>query len=191
MTDIKIKQLLQSADRMAGPLFSVPENLAYLVRRRASRNRHIKIALLPAVAVFLLAFISLLLIYKDTHKPQLSDVQAAQLRGQIRDLNLEIDATVKLVSEVLERQERLDRIAQLNAQLAEFTDPSLQLKENLNKTAFLLLDQADTSYQKFNDVDSAVETYNRIIELFPDTLSAEQARKRLIEIQKKTINDYI
>jgi tetratricopeptide (TPR) repeat protein len=191
MTDEKIKRLLQSADRMAGPPSSAPQNLAYLVRKRALRNRRIKIIVLPAAAVFLLAFLCLSLIYNDMHKPKLTNVQAAQLREQVRELNMKIDAAVKLVSDVLKRQQRLERIAKLDAQLARFTDPYLQLRENLNKTAYLLLDQADTSYQKFNDVDSAVETYNRIIELFPDTPSAEQAKQRLIEIQRKTINDYI
>jgi septal ring factor EnvC (AmiA/AmiB activator) len=188
MNEEKIEQLLQSADKSAsGPLYR-SDNLAPLVRRRA-RRRHTKIIIAPvAAAVLMLAGLCFFAIAKNPKQKSLTPEQIASLNAQIRDLNQKTDATLKLVREVIERQRSIERIAKLNAQLAEFKDPLEKLNADINKTAFILVSSADKMYDELNDKDSAIKTYNQVIGLFPQTPSAESARQKLLKIQNVTVN---
>jgi len=59
----------------------------------------------------------------------------------------------------------------------------------VDKTAFVMLYQADRLYKQLRQTDSAVEAYKEIIQLFPENQWADVARERLSEIQEHRINN--
>ena len=77
------------------------------------------------------------------------------------------------------------RIEELEAQLASIPDPLEELNKQVDKTAYILIYQADRLYKELNQTDSAVENYNRVVELFPENRWANVARERLKEIENR------
>jgi outer membrane protein assembly factor BamD (BamD/ComL family) len=86
---------------------------------------------------------------------------------------------------VLEKEQKQRSLDELEAQLASIPDPLEEIQKQVDKTAFILVYQADRLYRELNRTDSAVETYNRVIELFPKNRWAQVARQRLSEIEEQ------
>jgi hypothetical protein len=191
MTEDRLQNLLRDADDSFAAMPPDTRRLVRSVRSRALRRKYLKTSLSLAAAACLIFVLCFALFLFERQKKTLSPQQLAALQQDIKRLNASADATLKLVTEVIERQNRIENLQRLNAQLTRYVDPYQQLRENLNKTAFILLDRADEDYKQFNDIDSAVEAYNRIVEFFPDTPSAEKAKQKLVEIQKEKINNFI
>ena len=191
MNNDRLEQLLQTADKSAGRPIYHTDNLADFVRRRA-RGRHIKMIVAPiAAAVFILAGLCLFTFTNKAGQKPLTPQQIASLNAQIKDLNKRVDATLNLVREVLARQKAQQRLDELNAQLAAIPDPLEEMNKKIEKTAFILVYYADKRYEESGDPQDVIQTYNRVIELFPDTRSAELAKQKLIEIQKTKTNNQI
>ena len=184
----KIEELLQTADKAGGNPRYKSDNLAGVVRHRAHR-RQIKIAA-GQITIAVLIFMSLCLgiITKNNAPKQLSAEQTASLNEQIQDLNKRIDSTLNLVQEVIASQKAQERLDKLNAELASIPDPVEEMKEKIEKTAFILVYYADKRYEEYGNVEDVSQTYNRVIELFPETRSAELARQRLLKIQNNSVN---
>jgi len=88
---------------------------------------------------------------------------------------------------VLNKERRQSRLNELQAQLASIPDPLEEVREQVDKTAFILVYEADRLYNELNQTDSAVENYNRVIKLFPENRWAKVARQRLSEIENRKI----
>jgi outer membrane protein assembly factor BamD (BamD/ComL family) len=58
----------------------------------------------------------------------------------------------------------------------------------VDKTAFILVYQADKLYKELNRTESAVRAYKEVIQLFPKNRWADVARERLLEIEKHRSN---
>jgi len=181
MTEDKIKNLLQKADETAGVPAPVFINIS-AVRRRANRRRIISIATPVAAAAAILIAVGLygftLRAAKTTHQQKISSLEM-----QIEQLQARADATYNLVQEVLDNERKQQRLDELQAQLASIPDPIEEIQKQVDKTAFNLVYQADRMYRELNLKSSAIQTYKRVIELFPETHGAEVARERLLEIQ--------
>ena len=63
-------------------------------------------------------------------------------------------------------------------------DPLEEVQQQVDKTAFILVYQADRLYRELNQTESAVETYKRVIQLFPENQWAKVARERLAQIKE-------
>jgi TolA-binding protein len=109
------------------------------------------------------------------------------IESQIKQLQARTDAALNLIEEVLAEERRQRRLDELQAQLASIADPLEEAQKHLDKTAFILVYQADRMYRELNQTDSAVEAYNRVIELFPQNRWATVARQRLSEIENRKI----
>jgi len=181
MTEDKIKNLLQKADETAGVPAPVSVNLS-AVHRRANRRRIVSVATPIAAAAAILIAVGLygftLRAAKTAHQQKI-----ASLETQIEQLQARADATYNLVQEVLDNERKQQRLDELQAQLASIPDPLEEIQKQVDKTAFNLVYQADRMYRELNLKSSAIQTYKRVIELFPETHSAEVARERLSEIQ--------
>ncbi len=189
MTEDKIKNLLQEADRMAGLPGAVSANLSAIVRRRAHR-RHLRISLtapLAAAAVILIAAGIWNLAIRTTEKTK-DQEKIVLLEKQFEQLQAKTDAAINLIQEVLVAEQKKDSLDELEAQLASIPDPLEEIQIQVDKTAFILVYQADRLYRELNRTDSAVETYNRVIELFPKNRWAQVARERLSEIDSRKFN---
>jgi len=191
MTEDKLQNLLRDTDDSFAANPPDTQKLVRSVRSRAVRRKYLKTSLsFAAAACLVIALCFALPTFEKVKKP-LSPQQLATLKQDIKRLNATADATLKLVTEVIERQNRLENLQKLNAQLASYGDPLQEIKDKIDETAFVLVYNADRLYNELDRKDQAVESYKRVIEFFPDTTSAELARQRLSEIQKNETNNHI
>jgi tetratricopeptide (TPR) repeat protein len=182
MTEDKLSRLLQKADRTAGPPAEVHVSLAAL-RRRAIRRTFVRLASPLAAAAILLLAVGLWNHAVRTPDGNGGPEKIASLEARVKELAARTDAALNLIQQVLEDERRQQRLDELEAQLASIPDPLEELQKQVDKTAFILVYQADRLYKELNQTDSAVENYNRVIELFPENRWAKVARQRLKEIE--------
>ncbi len=182
MTEDKIRNLLQQADRMAGRPARVGVDLS-TVRRRANRRRLASLVGPVAAAAVLMIALGLWSLAIRTPEPKGEQRKIASLETQIKQLQASTDAALALIHEVLEDERRQSLLDKLEAELASIPDPLEEIRKRVDKTAFILVYQADRLYRELNEAESAVETYNRVIRLFPRNQSATVARQRLLEIE--------
>ena len=190
MTEDKIKNLLQKADQTAGHPAPISANLTAAVRRRARQRHFANLAVPIATAAILLIAFGIWHLTTTTETEQ-SPEKIASLEAQIQLLQARTDAAVNLIREVLENERKQRRLDELQARLANIPDPLEEIQNQVEKTAFILVYQADRMHRELNQKDPAIETYNRVIELFPQTRSAEVARQKLAEIQNNSVNKKI
>ena len=188
MTEDKIKNLLQEADRKAGLPGAVSANLSAIVRRRAHR-RHLRISITAPLAAAAVILIAVGISNFTFRTPEKTNDQAKidLLEKQFEQLQAKTDAAVSLIQEMLVAEQKQHSLNELEAQLASIPDPLEEIQKQVDKTASILVFQADRLY-RVNRTDSAVETYNRVIELFPKTIQAQKARQRLSEIESRKFN---
>jgi tetratricopeptide (TPR) repeat protein len=186
MTEDKIKNLLQRADLTAGGPVPISGNLSAIVRRRAGRRQTINlVARIAAAAVVVIA----LGIWGFTVKKTRDQQRIITLELQIEQLRAQTDATLKLIREVLDEERKQRRLDELKAQLASYSDPLEEIQKQVDKTAFILVYQANRMYRDLDQKEDAIEAYNHVIELFPQSRWAEVARQRLSEIQNNQHNN--
>jgi TolA-binding protein len=180
-----IRALLQKADAAAGqPRFGpVP---AARIRGQAHRRQLVMTRVPLALAASVLIGVLLWAIYLRTGEPQPQRI--ASLEEQIRQLQVQTETTLKLVQEVLEKDRQDRRLAALEAELASIPDPVKEIDRQVDKTAFILVYQADKLYKELNQTDSAVQAYKEVIQLFPTNQWANVARERLSQIEQRRIN---
>lgn len=189
MTEDKIKNLLQQADRMAGLPQPVSANLSTIVRRRAHR-RHLLISVtapLTAAAVIIIATGMWNIVIRTSGQTE-DQEKIISLEKQLEQLQVRTDAALNLIQEVLVAEQKRHSLDELEAQLASIPDPLKEIQKQVEKTAFILVYQADRLYYELDRTDSAVETYKRVIELFPKNQWAQVARERLSEIDGRKFN---
>jgi len=186
MTEDEIKKLLQQADRTAVGTAPVRVNLAAIRRRAGRKNIIILVAPLASAAVLMVSLGVLALMFRTTEQTREQE-KIALLETQIKQLRARTDAALGLIQEVLEDEQRQHRLNELKAQLASIPDPLEKTRKQVDKTAFILVYQADRLYRELNQTDSAVENYNRVIKLFPENRWAKVARQRLSEIENRKI----
>lgn len=187
MTEDKIKNLLQNADQTAGRPTHVSVNIS-AVRSRANRRRFVNLAAPIAAAAMLLLALGIWHLTTRTAKTTPDPEKIASIEAQVKQLRVRTDAALKLIHEVLENERRQRRLDELEAQFASIPDPLEEMQKQADKTAFILVYQADRMYRELNLTDSAVQTYNRVIQLYPQNRWAEVASQRLSEIENRKIN---
>ena len=186
MTEDKIKNLLQRADQTAARPVPVSANLAADVRRRANRRNVANLTFRIAIAAVVVIALG---IWSLTAKKTRDQRKLVALEIQIKQLQAQTDATLNFIREVLDEERKQRRLNELQAQLASYSDPLQEIQKQVDKTAFILVYQANRMYRELDQKDSAIQAYNRVIELFPQSRWAEEARQRLSEIQNNQLNN--
>jgi uncharacterized protein YoxC len=185
MTEEKLKNLLQKADQTAGPPAPVRVKLSEIHRRINRRYLKYSLATFAAAAVLLIAIGIWNLPIKTTESIPKHNKKIASLESQIKKLQASTDAAINLIHQVLEQEKKQSQLNELEAQLASIPDPLEEIRQQVDKTAFILVYQADRLYRELNQTESAVEAYKRVIELFPENQWAQVARERLAQIKEK------
>ncbi|MBW8040328.1 MAG: hypothetical protein FVQ85_10045 [Planctomycetes bacterium] len=186
MTENKIKNLLQKADQTAGAPAPISANLAVAVRRRANRRHTANLAVRIAAAAIVLFALG---IWSFSAKKTRDQQNIVALQAQIEQLRVQTDATLNLIREVLDAERKQRRLNELRAELASIPDPMEEIRKQVDKTAFILVYQANRMYRELDQKDSAIQAYNRVIELFPQSRWAEEARQTLSEIKNNQLNN--
>ena len=188
MTEDKLKNLLQKADQSAGIPSPVEVDIS-TIRQKVKRRQIYRLvypAAAAAVVIIAVSLWSLLMPKQETSKEPSQDIS---IELKIKQLQASTDETINLIHEIIEKEQRQHRLNELNAQLASIPDPLEEIQEEFDRTAFILVYSADRMYKEFNLTDSAVETYRRVIKLFPDNQWAKVARERLEDIKNKRKNN--
>jgi tetratricopeptide (TPR) repeat protein len=183
MTEDKIRELFQIADRTAGRPLMFPIK-ASAIRRRAHVRRAVSVTCRAAAALLILA-LAIWGLSDRSPEQTAKQAQIAALQAQVRLLQARSDATLKLVQEVLKSEREQGHLDELQAELADIPDPLEEIQKQVDKTAFTLVYHADRMYRELGQRRSAVQAYKRVIKLFPQTRSAEVARQRLSEIENE------
>jgi tetratricopeptide (TPR) repeat protein len=182
-----IRQLFARADEAAGELTFRRITTAE-IRRQVRRRRLVRVAAPTSVAALVTISVALSAIFVPTEEPQPQPQRIVSLEEQVKQLQAQTDATLKLVQEVLERDRQDRRLAALETELASIPDPVQEIDRQVDKTAFILVYQADKLYKELNQTESAVAAYKEVIQLFPTNQWANVARERLSEIEQRRIN---
>jgi len=184
MAEDKLIDMLRKADELAGPPMEVLVRASDL-RRRVHRRR------LTTAAISLAAVIVVLLTTGtwrrggQAERP-LETMSITALQAQMKDLQAKTEAALNLIAEVLE-QDRISRqMAQHQTELAGIVGGMERARQQVDKTAFILLYQADQLYLRLNQANDAAQKYQQVIRLFPHSKSAQIAQQRLNEIKDKT-----
>jgi hypothetical protein len=163
MSEDKIKKLLQDADQTAGQPDLASVNIP-AIHHRARHRRFANIAIPATATAAILITLGIWGLGEKTDKQR----RVAQIKQS------------QTTSDVSLRQQRLD---ELQAQLASIPDPIEEIQKQVDKTAFILICQADRMYNELDLKASAIRTYKRVTERFGQTQWAEVARNRLEEIK--------
>jgi len=183
VNDERIRELLEKADQAAGPASFGPVSAAGMHGRL--HRRHWRVAGFPAAAAaVLLLALGVWCVCTGTKEPGFQDQgRIASLEEQVKQLQVQTEAALTLVRDVLAQERQQQRLDALEAELASIRDPGEELQKQTDKTAFTLVYQADRFYRELNQTDSAVESYEQVIRLFPQSRWADEARKKLAEIR--------
>lgn len=187
MNDKRLSELLRQADAAVGPPHLTGIGAAG-IRRRIHRRRVAAGGVSTAVAAMLLvaALWHIPGSAKRMTGPQ--NQRIASLEDQVKQLKTQSEETLTLVRDVLAKERQQDRLNALEAELASIPDPVEQMKQQADKTAFTLVYQADRMYREMNQAESAVETYEQVIRLYPQNRWAEVAKQRIAEIKDSRTN---
>ncbi|MHC4131300.1 MAG: hypothetical protein ACYSSP_09005 [Planctomycetota bacterium] len=185
MSEDKLTDLIHNADEMTPhPSYSIKSSSAILKQLARQRHRRLWIAS-TAACLLLISGITLISAYSIKTKTEQQRIIALETR--IKQLQADADATLKLVRQVIHQQQQQQKLDELNAQLAAIPDPLEEINRQIERTAFILLYQADR-YGELNQKQHAIDSYNRLIELFPQTDSAQKAKQKLENIEINNIN---
>lgn len=187
MNEEQIGRLLARADETAGEPRFGPVTVAG-IRRQARRRRLVRGVAPMAAAAVVLVGVTLWGVCTQTQRPEPPPQRIASLEEQVRQLQAQTDMTLRLVQEVLEKDRQERRLAALKAELASIPDPVKEIDRQVDKTAFILVYQADKLYKELNQTESAVRAYKEVIHLFPTNQWADVARERLSRIEERRIN---
>ena len=184
MTDDRIKQLFQIADRTAGRPIMFPIKTS-AIRRKARIRRAAVLTSRIAAAVLIIFVLAVWGLSDRTTEPPVQQEQdkIAVLQNEVELLQAKVDAAYELVQEVLETERRRARLEELQTQLANIPDALEEIQKEVERAAFVIVYAADRMYHERNAKSSALQAYKRVVELFPKTQSAEVARQRLAEIE--------
>ena len=183
MNEDRLRQLLQQADRSAGPPRPMAVDVKTIQRRAGTRRLTWRIgcgALAAAAAVGLCVWLGQL--PPGTPAPATDAQRIAQLEAEVRQLRASTDRTLALLQELAQERERDRRIAELKKELASIPDPMDQVRQQVGQAAERMVQEGDRIWQERRQRATAIARYKRVIELFPDNEWAAVARQRLSRI---------
>ncbi|HSW02602.1 MAG TPA: hypothetical protein VLI39_20735 [Sedimentisphaerales bacterium] len=182
MNEEKIKTLLQRADNAVGrPVFARVTANGVRLRIRRRRILRMVVPLTAAAAIAIAAGVFAFCMRADGPEPELQRI--ASLEEQVRQLQAQTGAALKLVRDVVARERQQQRFESLEAELASIRDPSEKFQEQYDRAACSLLYQGDRFHRELNQTRSAIDAYEQVIRVFPQSRWAEQARERLARIK--------
>lgn len=194
MSDDPLKRILQEADAAADQPPPMSTDLARRVRRLAERRRRLSFGLNAAAALVLA--VGMTLLWSSPRIPprpvpgvhlvgqQQEQLEAERMQAEITRLRREAASRLAVARRTRELMARSGR-ARGSKLAAEVPDPMANVRREVERTAYLLVWQADRMCRQQNLCDLAVGKYRRVVELFPDTPWATVARQRLDEIRQK------
>ena len=164
---------MKEADAVAGPPPDSGGQLAQQVFRLRRRRSWQSSGLVAAVLALSVPGVAWLLLEPGSRQVQ-PVARQGQLQQELKQLQDQVDAL---------RVELDTALAVLRELQAARSDPLAEVQRQVERAAFIMVFQADRMYRQLRLPASAVDSYRRVIALFPDTHWAQVARQRLSEIE--------
>lgn len=207
-----IKEQLQGADRAAGPpklkRHCDGGAIEQLHLRRIRRNRLVSLTTAAALGVAALGIVQLMdrgvpiannssqQVAKDSEisagsKPipmdksiaALSQKNPAEIQERLRQLEIELEIKTMVVAALVRKEQDTLELDESASRIELKINASIRMRTELEKAALIILQQANRRYDELNLKASAIEEYRQVIEYFPSTLGAREARERLAQIE--------
>jgi len=182
MNEDRLQGILKEADRLAVKPGKAVVSVS-LLRRRVNRRRMIATGVPSTVAAAVILGV-LLLSDPGERGGDSNEVDVAVLRAEVEELRLRTDAALSLVHEVIASQRQERRMEAMTAQYATGRDPLDEVRREVDRTASILFYRADRLCRQAGDMDGAMDGYEQVIKLFPESGWAEKARQRVSEIKE-------
>jgi hypothetical protein len=179
----RLQELLRRADADAGPVPRLPAGLARRVMSRARRAQE-RTALAGSVVAALLLAIGVMTFLRTTAPSGFGSGEAVERRltADVAGLQREADSRATVARRFAELRTRDERLAALQAEAAR-PDAVQRAEQEVDQTAFVLLQQGDHLYRDLGLKEPAADSYRRTAQLFPETRWAGLARQRLTEME--------
>lgn len=179
----QLQDLLRRADAEAGPPPRLPSDLPARVLSRARRAQE-RTGLAGSVAAALLLAIGVATFLRATAPSEPAAVEAVERRltADVAALEREADSRATVARRFAELRTRDERLAALQAAAAR-PDPVQRAEQEVDQTAFVLLQQGDHLYRDLGLKEPAADSYRRTARLFPQTRWAGLANERLTEME--------
>lgn len=170
MTEQELRQILIETE---GPT-PVVDALAIAggARRVLSRRRHRRRGITLCVALLLLT----LLLVRNQPERQIAERPSEELQSELAEIRAE---TARLQEEVelLLLEERFAKVERRSKRLASRRTPD---EAQIESASAVLVYQADWLANRFGNRQSARQVYLQVVQIFPDTIGGEMARRRLV-----------
>jgi hypothetical protein len=178
-----LEQLLRRADSPAGDARNATD-IAPAARRSLARRRYARGIGMAAAALA----IALLLIPRNPGLPPVaqsqpqpwSPEQVAAARAEVEALRHDANASEQMVELLLAAEHQAT--ARKQKPRAELLDPATELLLEQERAASILVQSGDRLAEDVSSQTRAQREYQRVLELFPNSSSAEQARRRLAQM---------
>lgn len=174
MQDDELTRILRRAAAELPPPALAPAELSARVRvahGKQQRRRRVLLAGVPAVA--LVALLGRRLTLDADRSPVAPSSQQVAVFSEAEIASLEADA------EAHAHAARLLIAAQPRRSALLADDPLADVNEQVDVVAYRMILEADSKQAQMKATAEAIEIYNRVLELFPASHSAEIARQRL------------
>ncbi|KPK77145.1 MAG: hypothetical protein AMJ79_04275 [Phycisphaerae bacterium SM23_30] len=208
MVEDDLKQLLIQTDRAAGPAVAPRADLASRIRHLDRRRRRITMISEPiALAAGLMLAMGIFFwtgkkpisiakpqavppeLVQNTGIPEVptttpdTKAELAQMSLALVQLQAEAETQMLVVRQLRAWERQQARLAELERQLAAIPDPLEEVRRQVEQAAYTMVYHADLKYNKLNLKDSAIQDFQRVIKLYPQTRWAQVAQNKLSEIR--------
>lgn len=187
--------LIRADDRAGTPRFDAGE-LCETVFARADRCRRIRRAGASAIAIVLAAGAtgywlretstdrdSPIAFRSETEWPEARNHDDPKgLQREIRQLRAEADRRMRMAELLIQSRARSTRLSAYRKR-AMISDPLMAVRREAEVAARIMVDHADRLSRRPHTQTSALRTWRRTIDLFPNTNSARIARRRISKTQ--------
>lgn len=192
-----LEKWLRLADEAAGSPPPPAGNLAEGVRRLAAqRRRRAVLGGLGLAAAACVAAVALLRTPAEGPRPAPapvaevpktpSDAEVARLRQELAQVRNEADSRLRVARAVMQMERQSQLSAEIQRAAPAWLDPLEPIRREVDKAARTMLCQADRMAGDPARQPAAAEKYREVSQLFPQSLWAEVARQKLLQMENRS-----
>lgn len=176
MNNEKLKTIIQTADGFTEPL-TAPANLGESIRQRAKHKKN-TVRFSAAAALFMLASLGAVF-FAAYNKPD-----AVSMQEKLTQLQTQIETLQNQVQSLKEAQlQQYTETREFYTAASKPLDPVEKFNRQIDDVAFAFLYQGDRLYQEMNLNDAALDMYQQVIKISPESKWAQTAQLKISKIK--------
>ncbi|MBE0536898.1 MAG: hypothetical protein IH624_14635 [Phycisphaerae bacterium] len=184
MNEKRMCELLRSADAASAPP-QIQDGFTDVIRRRARSVQRRRRMAAAAAATVVIAACTCMAVFMRQHRQQR---YMASLEARVKSLETQVQISQRIVDAIRDHEQDQLRVRAMENELADIDDPLATLQRLEDRTAFVMVYEADRLYRQLNLTGSAVQAYKRVVELYPENRWGRIASERLRGIEENNAN---